>query len=139
MFRMSAKVALLNSVISDSQFLTHDVSVLVVNALVSIWLDYYNSLVRGLSKLNLHKIKTVQPEYTSITSVLKKLHWLPVEQCTVLKTAMLVYKFLHTGFPRYFAPYLASYSRSYDTRHSQSGGNFLVIPKFYPSVHKSVK
>ena len=37
MFRMSAKVVLLNSVTSD---LTHDVSVLVANALVSSRLDY---------------------------------------------------------------------------------------------------
>ena len=77
--------------------------------------------------------------YTSITPVLKKLHWLPVEQRIVFKTATLVYKYLHTGFPRYFAPYLSSYNSSHSTRRSQNGGNFLAIPKFYPSVHKSVK
>ena len=63
------------------------------------------------------------------------LHWLPVPHRSVFKTATLVYKFLHTGFPKYFTPY----SSSYNTRRSQSGGNFLVIPKFQPSVHKSVK
>ena len=57
----------------------------------------------------------------------------------VFNTATLAYMFFHTGFPRYFAPYLSSYSRSYSIRLSQSGGNFLVIPKFYPSIHKSVK
>ena len=88
---------------------------------------------------NASKIVSNTSRYTSITPVLKKLHWLPVEQRTVFKTATLVYKFLHTGFPRYFAPYLSSYSSSYSTRRSQSGGNFLVIPKFHPSVHKSVK
>ena len=67
------------------------------------------------------------------------LHWLPVEHRSVFKTATLVYKFLHTGFPKYFAPYISSYSSSYSTRHSQSGGKFLVIPKFQPSIHKSVK
>ena len=118
MFRMSAKFVLLNS----------DVSVLAVNALVSCWLDYCNSLFRSLSKFNLHKLQCIQnsaarivsniSRYTSITPVLKKLHWLPVEQCTVFKTATLVYKFLHPGFPRYFAPYLSSYSSSYSTRHS---------------------
>ena len=48
--------------------------------------------------------KIVQPElYLTpvdtpvITPVLKKLHWLHVEQCMVFKTATLVYKFLHTG------------------------------------------
>ena len=59
--------------------------------------------------------------------MLKELHWLPVEQHMVFKTATLVYKFLHTGFPKYFAPYLSSYSSSYNTRRSQHGGNFLVI------------
>ena len=51
--------------------------------------------------------------------MLKKLHWLPVEQPMVFKTATLVYKFLHTGFPRYFAPLLSSYTSSYITRCSK--------------------
>ena len=131
------------------RFLTHDVSVLVANAVVSSCLDYCNSLFRSLSKFNLCKLQCIQnsaarivsntSRYTSITPVLKKLHWLPVEQRTVCKTATLVYKYLHTGFPRYFVPYLSSYSSSYNTLRSQSGGNFLVIPEFSPSVHKSVK
>ena len=69
--------------------------------------------------------------YTSI----KKLHWLPIEQCTVFKTATI---FFTPVFLSVFAPY-TSYSSSYSTRHSQSVINFLVIQKFYPSVHKSVK
>ena len=131
------------------QFLTHDASVLVANAPVSSRLDYCNSLFRSLSKFNVHKLQCIQniaarivsntSRYTSITPVPKKMHWLPVEQHTVFKTATLVYKFLHTGFPRYFAPYLCSNTSSYSTRHSQSDGNFLVIQNFYPSVHKSVK
>ena len=56
----------------------------------------------------------------------------------VFKTATLFYKFRHTGFSKYFASYLSSYSSSCSTRCSQRGGNFLVIPKFYRSIHKSV-
>ena len=131
------------------RFLIHDASVLVANALVSSRLDYCNSLFRSLSKFNFHKLQCIQnsaarivsntSRYTSITPVLKKLHWLPVEHRSVFKTATLVYKFLHTGFPKYFAPYISSFSSSYTSRLSQSGGNFFVIPKFQPSVHKSVK
>ena len=113
MFRMSAKVVLCNS--RDfrhvRQFLTHDASVLVANALVSR-LDYCNSVFRSLSKFNLRKLQCIQNSaarivsntsgYTSITPVLKKLHWLPVEHRSVFKTATLVYKFLHTGFPQVF-------------------------------------
>ena len=104
------------------RFLTHDVSVLVANALVSSQLDYCNSLFSSLSKFNLCKLQFIQnsaarivsitSRYTIITPVLKKLHWLPVEQRTVFKAATLVYKFLHIGFPRYFTPYLSSYSSS---------------------------
>ena len=89
------------------RFLTHDVSVLVANALVSSQLDYCNSLFRILSKFNLRKLQCIQKsaariasntsQYTSITPVLKKLHWHPVEQHMLFKTATLVYKFLHTG------------------------------------------
>ena len=131
------------------RFLTHDASVLVANALVSSRLDYCNSLFRSLSKFNLRNVQCIQnsaariisntSRYTSITPVLKKLHWFPVEHRSVFKIATLVYKFLHTGFTKYFAPYISSYSSSYSTRCNQSGGNFLVIPKFQPSVHKSVK
>ena len=46
--------------------------------------------------------KIVPPELyltpVDITPVLKKLHWLPVEQRMVFKTATLAYKFLHIGF-----------------------------------------
>ena len=151
MFRMFCKSCFvkLHDLRHVRQFFTHDASVLVANVLVSSQLDYCNSLFRSLSKFSLHKLQCIQnsaaiivsntSRYTSITPVLKKMHWLPVEQGTVFTTATLVYKFLHTGFPRYFAPYLSSYSSSYSTRRSQSGGNFLVIPKFYTSVHKSVK
>ena len=72
--------------------LTHDVSVLVANALVSSQLDYCNSLFRNLSKFNLHKLQCIQnsaarivsniSQYNIITPVLKKLHWLPVKQRT---------------------------------------------------------
>ena len=68
--------------------------------------------------------------YISITPVLKKLHWFPVEHRPLFLTGKLVYKFLHTGLPKYFALYLSSYSGSYSTRCSQGDGNFLVVPKF---------
>ena len=86
------------------QFLAHYVSVLVPNTLVSSRLDYCNSLFRSLSKFNLCKLQFIQnsaarivsntSQYTSITPVLKKLHWLSVEQHMVFKTVTLVYKFL---------------------------------------------
>ena len=117
-------------------FFNHDTSIFVANSVVSSRLDY-NSLFRSLSKFNLHKLQCIQnsaariilntSKYTSTTPVLKKLHWLPVEHFSVFKTATLVYKFLHSGFPKYFAPYSSSYSSSYSTRRSQSGVLVIVL------------
>ena len=78
-------------------------------------------------------------KFTSITPILKKLHWLPVECRSVFKTATLVYKFIHTGLPKYFDPYLQLYKCNYNTRRSQNAGTFLTVPKFQPSIHKSTR
>ena len=50
-----------------------------------------------------------------------------------------MYKFIHTGFPKYFAPYLFTYHNTYNTRRSQSVANFLNVPKFQPKIYKSTK
>ena len=131
------------------QFLTHDAAVSVANAFVSSWLEYYNSLFRSLFKFILHRFTTIQnsaarivansSKYTPITLVLRKLHWLPVQFRSEFKLATLVYKFIHTGFPKYFAPYLSTYHNTSNTRSSQSVANFFNVPKFQPKIHKSSK
>ena len=50
-----------------------------------------------------------------------------------------MYKFIHTGFPKYSAPYLCTYRTIYNTRRSQSVANFLNVPKFQTTIHKSTK
>ena len=131
------------------RYLTTDVSILVANTLISSRLDYCNSLFRSLSKANLRKLQCIQNsaarivtntcKFSSITPILKELHWLPVEQRSAFKTATLVYKFLHSGLPQYFDPYLQVYNCGYNTRRSENVGKFLTVPKFQRSVHKSVK
>ena len=66
------------------QFLTQDAAVSVTSAFVSSQLDYCNSLFRSLSKVNLHRLQSIQNsaarivtnscKYTRLTSVLRKLH-----------------------------------------------------------------
>ena len=92
------------------QFLTQDAAVSIANTFVSSQLDYCNSLFRSLSKFR-----------------------------SEFKLATLVYKFIHTGFPKYFALYLSTYHNTYNTRCSQSVANFLNVPKFQPTIHKSTK
>ena len=85
-----------------------------------------NSLFRSLSIASLHRLQSIQNcaarivtnlcRYTRITPVLRKLHWLPIQFHSEFKLATLVYKFIRTGFPKYFAPHLSTYCNTCNTR-----------------------
>ena len=121
--------------------LTHEAAPMAANALVGSRLDYYNSLFRSLSALDLRKLQCVQNSlartvanttmYSHITPVRKALYWLPIKYHSIFKTAVLVYKFLHSVNPKYFEPFLIP-------RHSQSDGMFLEVSLF-ASVFQSQK
>ena len=131
------------------QYLTPEVAVLAANALVSSRLDYCNSLFRGLSCFNQHKLQSIQNtlarivtnhrKYAHVTPILKQLHWLPVKYRCMFKTATSVYKFLHSGSPSNFQPFLSLSSCSYSTRRSHPDHQYLAVPPFRSSVFKSVK
>ena len=118
------------------------------NALVGSRLDYCNSLFRGLSALDIRRLQGVQnslarivantTKYSHITPVRKSLHWLPVLHRSVFKTALLVYKFLHSGHPKYFEPFLKPRHSVYRTRRSQYDGVLLEVPHC-ASIYKSKK
>ena len=119
-------------------YLTREAALLAANALVGSRLDYCNSLFRGLSALDIQRLQCVQnslarivantTKYSHITPVRKSLHWLPVLHCSVFKTALLVYKFLHSGHPKYFELFLKPRHSVYRTRRSQSDGVLLEVP-----------
>ena len=78
-------------------------------ALYQLYYDVQNALawfVTGASK------------YTNITSSLRTLHWLPIRQRIIFETLVLVYKYLTTGQPKYFASYLSLYKSAVNTRCS---------------------
>ena len=126
------------------QYLTPEVAVLAANALVSSRLDYCNSLFKGLSCFNQHKLQSIQNtlahivtnhrKYAPVTPILKQLHWLPVKDRCIFKTATLMYKFLHSGYPSYFEPFLSLSSCPYSTRHSHQDRQYLTVPPFHSSV-----
>ena len=78
-------------------------------SLAAVWIIATHFLGAYLSSIcvsyNVYKIALIVTN-TSITPVLKELHWLPDEHRSAFKTATLVYKFLHSGLPQYFDPYL---------------------------------
>ena len=131
------------------QYLTDAAAVLAANALMSSHLDYCNSLFRSLSSFHMHTVQCIQNtlgsivtscnRYSRASPILKKLHWLPVEFRCIFKTATLVYKFLHSGYPNYFSPHLSVCCGRYGTSYNCPDKRFLEVPQLYPSVHKSKK
>ena len=119
----------------------------IAYALVSSRLDYCNSLFRSLSSRNATRLQYVQnalarfvtgaSKYTHITSSLRTLHWLPIRQQIILKTLVLVYKYLTTGQLKYFAPYLSLYKSAVNTRRSNPQNMFLQVPHYCTLIHNS--
>ena len=83
--------------------------------------------------------KTVWPELSHTTPLRKALHWLPIRHRCIFKTALLVYKYLHTNCPKYFSPFLKVRQCAYNTRLSQSDGIILHVPQYQPSIYTSTK
>src|SRR5438477_12447022 len=91
------------------KFLTKDSAIKVTHAFVISRLDYYNSLLCGISKslsdrlqwvLNTAaRIVTKTRIRNHITPVLKSLHWLPIVQRCAFKTALLTFKIFHGTAP----------------------------------------
>ena len=123
------------------------VAVALANALVRSRLDYCNSLFRSLSCRDLRRLECLQnslarivtntSKFSHITPVLKSLHWLPVQYRIKFKTATIIFKFLHTGLPKYFSPHLSLYNCMVNTRRSNPRNQFLQQPTYVSSIHTS--
>ena len=71
-------------------------------------------------------------------SVRKSLYWFPIIHRSVFKTALLVYKFIHSAYQKYFEPLLKPRYSVYRTGRSQSDGVLLKVPHF-ASIYMSKK
>ena len=110
----------------------------LIHGLVFSHLDYCNSLLFGLPKYQLHRLKKVQNfaarvissinYYDHITPVLMNLHWLPVEYRIQYKIIMLVYKSVHGRAPSYLQAMCLIKQSSYNLRRSTCSDTSLVIP-----------
>jgi hypothetical protein len=118
--------------------LTSDATRALVQAFVSCRLDYCNSLLAGVADAQLRRLQSVQNaaarlvsgarRYDHITPVLAALHWLPVRQRVIFKTAVLVWKCLHDEAPSYLADLcvLAASTTCHQQLRSASSGAILV-------------
>ena len=114
--------------------LTDDAAKMLVHALVSSRVDYYNSLLFGAPTHVLRKLQYVLSASARlitrgrrsdhITPVLRDLHWLSVAQRIDYKLALLVYKCLHDAGPSYLTAYctaLSTVNRHDDLRSAARG------------------
>ena len=118
---------------------------MVASALVSSYLIV--TLFCGLSSNNIIRLQNIQnfvalfvsgaSRFSHVTLTLKSLHGLPVKQQIISEFLVLIYKYLITDKPKYFAPYLSLYTSAVKTRHSNPEKMFLKVPFYSSPVHKS--
>ena len=98
----------------------------ITEKLVHARLDYCNSIMYGLPKRLIQRLQRIQ--YTAarlvtrtnrddhITPVLKRLHWLPVQERIIFKVLLLTYKTIHGSASSYLYELVSSYTPSRSLR-----------------------
>ena len=120
----------------------HFLSAKITNTLICAYvlskLDYCNSLLANCPKYLLDKLQRVQnaaarlvfraKKHEHITPLLKKLHWLPIEQRIKYKLSSICFNFFNNTSPAYISDLLTIYTPSRNLR-SSSDSRLLCIPR----------
>ena len=123
--------------------LDHKSTIILANSLVSSKLDYCNSLYYGLPSSSLSRLQSVQNSLARlvvpsvrrtdhITPILKRLHWLPIEQRIKFKIAVLTFNTLSHKQPTYLSQLLVPYQPTRNLRSSDQ--HLLVVPNINPTL-----
>ena len=117
--------------------LTAAVTKTIATSLVASKLDYCNSILYNIPNRKINKVQSVQnclarvvthsSRFCKVTSLLKSLHWLPVQFRIKYKICTLTYKVIHLCQPVYLHNLLKTLNR---TRHlCSSDDDQLVVPR----------
>ena len=127
----------LRNIAKIRKYLSEDTSQILVHAFISSKLDNCNSLLYGLPKHVLNRLRLIQntaarivtlsKRFDHITPILFKLHWLPLDYRIHFKIFLLVYKCLNGLAPTYLSE-LLRYTNGPRLLRSSSQ-NFLAVPR----------
>ena len=116
---------------------------MIANSNVLSKLDYWNSVLAGVSQSNVQKLQRVQNFAALVVCnakrrdnslpLLSKLHWLPVSFRINFKIALTVFKIISTGQPTYLQILLSLYAPVRQLRSSAT--NNLVVPLVKTKLH----
>ena len=109
----------------------------IANALVSSRLDYCNSLLYNIADKDVSKLQRVQnclarvvnraARFTSSAPLLKKLHWLPIQQRIKFKICALTFKTVTSHQPAYLNDLLIPAVKPRSLRSTDTGQ--LYVPR----------
>ena len=112
----------------------------LVHAFISSRIDYCNSVFIGISGPLLQRLQAIHNAAARlitgtrrsqhVTLILRQLHWLPIRQRILFKTAVLVYKCRHGMAPSYLSTYCfptSSHDGRCHLRSAESGQ--LSVPR----------
>ena len=116
--------------------LTQEACIALVHAFVTSRIDLYNSLLYGVPQNQLNKIQKVLncaaklilggKKFDSVTPLLDKLHWLPIEKRIEYKLLVITYKCMHNQGPEYLKEHLIPYTTARNLRSTNE--NLLTVP-----------
>ena len=111
---------------------------MLTHAFISFKLDNCNSLLYGLPKHLLNRLRLIQntaarivtlsKRFDHITPILFRLHWLQLNYRTHFKILLLVYKYLNGLAPTYLSE-LLRYPNGPRLLRRSSSQNFLAVPR----------
>ena len=129
----------LRNISSIRNVLSDDACAQLIHALVTVRVDYCNSLLYGLPDSSLFRLQKILntaarilcriSKHDHISSTLRDLHWLPIRQRITFKILILTYQAYHHTAPLYLCDMITPYSNARSLRSD----NLLLIKPFEPA------
>ena len=125
----------LKNIGSIRNVLSDDACAQLIHCLVTVRIDYCNSLLYGMSDSSLFRLQKILntaarilcriPKHDHISSTLRDLHWLHIRQRITFKILILTYQAYHNTAPSYLCDMIVPYLNA---RNLRSDHKLLITP-----------